>query len=66
MRAMLLTLIGLVAAVPAAAEAADLVLTPASGQMVDAVINGVSLKLRVELDHTEGVTLNPMPPPAQA
>ncbi len=47
----------LLAATPAAAE--NLVLDQAGGPFVDAVINGVALRLRVEFDHLPGVTLNP-------
>jgi hypothetical protein len=47
----------LLACTPAAA--ADLVLDQASGAVVEGVINGVPLRLKVEFDHLEGITLNP-------
>ena len=40
------------------AAAADLVLDEASGSLVQATINGVPLRLKVQFDHVEGVTLN--------
>jgi hypothetical protein len=43
----------------APAAAADLVLDRAGGPFVQAMINGVPLRLKVEFDHTEGITLNP-------
>lgn len=50
-------LLMLVAAAPAAAQ--DLVLQPADGATVEAVINGVPLRLKVEFDLLPGITLNP-------
>ena len=43
----------------APAAAADLMLDQAGGAFVQAIINGVPLRLKVEFDHTEGITLNP-------
>ena len=52
----LFALLLLLGAQPAAA--ADLVLDPAGGAVVEAVVNGVPLRLKVELDLLPGLTLN--------
>lgn len=44
---------------PTPSRAQDLVLDARSGPFVDAWINGVRLRLKVELDHAGAVTLNP-------
>ncbi|HEX9947640.1 MAG TPA: hypothetical protein VGA98_08880 [Allosphingosinicella sp.] len=41
------------------ARAADLVLDAATGPYVDALVNGVPLRLRVDFDHGRSLTLNP-------
>jgi hypothetical protein len=41
------------------AHSADLVLDEVSGHIVEARINGVPLRLKVELDHSHSITLNP-------
>ena len=51
------TILLLLAARPA--EAADLVLDEADGPYVNGTINGVPVRLKVEFDHVEGITLNP-------
>lgn len=43
----------------APAGAADLVLGPDSGHLVEATVNGATLRLKVLLDESEGITLNP-------
>ena len=43
----------------APAGAAELVLAPGSGHIVEASINGAALRLKVLLDESEGITLNP-------
>ena len=55
-RLLILIVAGFAAASPAAAS--DLVLR-ASGPFVDAVIGGLKLRLKVELDHAPGIILNP-------
>lgn len=41
------------------AHSADLLLDEASGHIVEASINGVPLRLKVELDHSHSITINP-------
>ena len=52
-------LLAFLAFAAAPASGADLVLEAASGHIVEADVNGVPLRLKVELDHGEGIDLNP-------
>jgi hypothetical protein len=49
----------LLLAAAAPASASDLVLDAATGPYVEALINGVPLRLRVDFDHGQSLTLNP-------